>query len=48
MEWPPGSGRQRQFPEIARAGWFELAEAKERIHKAQRGFLEQLRTLLTA
>jgi predicted NUDIX family NTP pyrophosphohydrolase len=46
MEWPPGSGRQQKFPEVDRAEWFELAEATERINKGQRGFLEQLRTLL--
>ncbi|PDT00524.1 NUDIX hydrolase [Rhizobium chutanense] len=28
IEWPPKSGRVRSFPEVDRAGWFSLAEAK--------------------
>lgn len=47
MEWPPRSGRQREFPEVDRAGWFGLNEARERITKGQRGFLDQLRALLS-
>jgi predicted NUDIX family NTP pyrophosphohydrolase len=46
MEWPPRSGRQREFPEIDRAEWFGLEEAEGRISKGQRGFLDQLRALL--
>jgi predicted NUDIX family NTP pyrophosphohydrolase len=46
MEWPPRSGRQREFPEIDRGGWFGLEEAAERISKGQRGLLAQLRILL--
>ena len=42
MEWPPKSGRQQEFPEIDRGDWFGLAEAKERILKGQRGFLDRL------
>src|ERR1700742_2680148 len=32
MEWPPRSGRSQQFPEVDRAGWFSLPEARERIN----------------
>jgi predicted NUDIX family NTP pyrophosphohydrolase len=46
LEWPPRSGRFRQFPEVDRAGWFGLKEAAERIGKGQRPLLDQLRTLL--
>ncbi len=42
MEWPPKSGRQQEFPEVDRAGWFSLDEAKGKILKGQAGFLEQL------
>lgn len=42
LEWPPRSGRQEEFPEIDRAGWFTLEEAKEKIIKGQVGFLEEL------
>lgn len=42
MEWPPGSGRTREFPEVDRAAWFPLAEARRRIFKGQLGFLDEL------
>lgn len=42
MEWPPRSGRMQQFPEVDRAAWFPLAEARQRIIKGQLGFLDQL------
>jgi predicted NUDIX family NTP pyrophosphohydrolase len=40
--WPPKSGRRETFPEIDRAGWFTLAEAREKILDGQRLFLERL------
>jgi predicted NUDIX family NTP pyrophosphohydrolase len=46
MEWPPRSGKFRSFPEVDRAEWFPLAQAKERILKGQRPLLEQLEALL--
>jgi predicted NUDIX family NTP pyrophosphohydrolase len=42
MEWPPGSGRTREFPEVDRAAWFPLAEARRRIVRGQVGFLDEL------
>jgi predicted NUDIX family NTP pyrophosphohydrolase len=42
MEWPPHSGQQQEFPEVDRAGWFDLQAAKEKLLKGQIGFLEQL------
>ena len=42
LEWPPRSGRRQAFPEVDRAAWFDLAEAKERINPAQAAFLERL------
>lgn len=42
MEWPPRSGRKKQFPEIDRAAWFDLTTAREKIVSGQRGFLDQL------
>lgn len=35
MEWPPRSGRLREFPEVDRAEWFDLSEARRRIKEAQ-------------
>ncbi len=46
MEWPPKSGRMQEFPEIDRAAWFDLSEARRRILTGQLGFIEQLAVLL--
>ena len=45
MEWPPRSGRQRAFPEIDRAAWFSLEEARVKILKSQAPLLDELETL---
>jgi predicted NUDIX family NTP pyrophosphohydrolase len=42
MEWPKGSGRMRSFPEVDRASWFDLAEARRRILPGQAPFLDAL------
>lgn len=42
MEWPPRSGRRQSFPEVDRAGWFGMAEARERINPAQVALLDRL------
>jgi predicted NUDIX family NTP pyrophosphohydrolase len=42
IEWPPRSGRMREFPEIDRAAWFGLDEAREKINPAQAAFLDRL------
>jgi predicted NUDIX family NTP pyrophosphohydrolase len=42
MEWPPRSGRTQKFPEVDRAGWFGLEEARERINPAQAALLDRL------
>ena len=42
MEWPPKSGQMREFPEVDRASWFPVHEARIRIHKGQAEFLERL------
>jgi predicted NUDIX family NTP pyrophosphohydrolase len=44
IEWPPRSGRMREFPEVDRAGWFSLEEAREKINPAQAGLLDRLST----
>jgi predicted NUDIX family NTP pyrophosphohydrolase len=46
MEWPPRSGQMQTFPEVDRAGWFSIAEAKKRIVSAQAAFLDELEGLL--
>jgi predicted NUDIX family NTP pyrophosphohydrolase len=42
IEWPPRSGKTREFPEVDRAGWFDLATARQKLLVGQRGFLDQL------
>ena len=42
MEWPPRSGKTREFPEVDRAGWFSLAEAREKLNPAQAALLDEL------
>ncbi len=42
MEWPRGSGQEREFPELDRVRWFGLDEARAVIVTAQTGFLDRL------
>ncbi len=42
MEWPPRSGRIREFPEIDRVAWFDLSEARVKIKAAQAPFLDRI------
>jgi predicted NUDIX family NTP pyrophosphohydrolase len=46
MEWPPKSGKKQSFPEIDRAAWFEVNEAKLKINAAQAAFIEELTSVL--
>ena len=46
LEWPPRTGVMREFPEVDRAEWFGLAEARDRINPAQAVFIERLLELL--
>jgi predicted NUDIX family NTP pyrophosphohydrolase len=42
IEWPPRSGKRREFPEVDRAEWFARDEAARRILPGQRAFLDAL------
>lgn len=42
MEWPPRSGKKASFPEIDRAGWFGLDEAKIKVNAAQVALIAEL------
>ncbi|MDZ7759909.1 MAG: hypothetical protein U5L00_06585 [Desulfovermiculus sp.] len=42
MEWPPKSNQVQRFPEVDRAAWFTVPEAKEKLHKGQVGFIDRL------
>jgi predicted NUDIX family NTP pyrophosphohydrolase len=46
LEWPPRSGRQQQFPEIDRAAFFPLDEARRKINAAQATLLDSLKQTL--
>ena len=47
IEYPPRSGRMREFPEIDQAGWFDAASAHEKILQSQRPLLDEVFALLT-
>jgi predicted NUDIX family NTP pyrophosphohydrolase len=42
MEWPRGSGKIREFPEVDRAAWFPVAAARVKLLAGQRPLLDQL------
>ncbi len=46
MEWPPHSGLQQEFPEVDRAGWFDVNMARVKIIRGQVGFIDELEDYL--
>ena len=42
MEWPRGSGRQREFPEIDYAAFFTPEDARKKLNPAQVAFVDEL------
>ena len=40
LEWPPKSGRVQSHPEIDRASWFDIAEARNKILPSQAQILD--------
>jgi predicted NUDIX family NTP pyrophosphohydrolase len=45
MEWPPKSGKMAEFPEIDRAEWFSLDEARRRINPGQLPLIDELQEI---
>jgi predicted NUDIX family NTP pyrophosphohydrolase len=45
LEWPPKSGKQKEFPEVDRGDWFSLAKAREKLLPGQVPLLDELATL---
>ena len=45
MEWPKGSGRMQSFPEIDRAEWFTVLNARVKIIESQQPFLDRVAAL---
>lgn len=46
LEWPPRSGQMRTFPEIDRAEWCDLEQARHRLKPAQAAWLDELEALV--
>ncbi len=44
VEWPPKSGRMQDFPEVDRAAWFSLAEARSKILPSQEPIIDAFET----
>ena len=42
LEWPKNSGNIKDYPEIDKAGWFSIEQAKKKIQKGQIGFIDRL------
>lgn len=42
LEWPAKSGRLLEFPEVDRAAFFQVEEAKEKIKQTQAPLIDQL------
>ncbi|HXJ92888.1 MAG TPA: NUDIX domain-containing protein [Terriglobia bacterium] len=48
IEWPPRSGKQQAFPEVDRAAFFCIDEAKLKINPAQVELLSRLQEMVAA
>ncbi|MFZ0041607.1 MAG: NUDIX domain-containing protein [Solirubrobacteraceae bacterium] len=48
MQWPPRSGQMQEFPEVDRAEWFGLDEAREKLNPAQVALLDRLTEAVAA
>jgi len=46
MEWPPKSGVVKKYPEIDRAAWFGLEQARSKILASQTELIDQLEHFL--
>lgn len=42
LEWPPKSGKIKDYPEIDKGQWFDVDEARKKILKGQAEFLDRL------
>ena len=46
IEWPPRSGKTASFPEVDKAGWFDVVEAMVKVNVAQVKLIEELAGIL--
>lgn len=47
LEWPPRSGQRRRFPEVDRAAWMPVAEARHKLLPGQVPLLDRLISCLS-
>jgi predicted NUDIX family NTP pyrophosphohydrolase len=47
LEWPPRSGKLREFPEVDRAAWLTVPDARAKILRGQLPFIDALLTTIT-
>jgi predicted NUDIX family NTP pyrophosphohydrolase len=47
VEWPTGSGRMQEFPEVDRAGWFDPETARRKLNPAQTALVDRLVEILS-
>jgi predicted NUDIX family NTP pyrophosphohydrolase len=46
LEWPRNSGILQEYPEVDKAGWFNIEQARKKISKGQMGFIDKLVEIL--
>ncbi len=46
LEWPKNSGKVQEYPEIDKARWFDIKQAKIKILKGQLGFIDRFIAIL--
>ena len=42
LEWPPKSGKKKEFPEIDKAAWFTIEAARQKINPAQAALIDEI------
>lgn len=48
IEWPPRSGRRQSYPEVDRAAWFTLPDARAMMLTSQLPLIDRLEELLAS
>jgi predicted NUDIX family NTP pyrophosphohydrolase len=46
VQWPPRSGKMLEIPEVDRADWFGIQQARDKINAAQAELLDRLAEIL--
>ena len=47
LEWPPGSGQIREYPEVDKAAWWTIDSARTKLHKGQLPLLDVLLVVIS-